>query len=386
MKRFILFTTLFLFTAGLYAGQPQRAAATPFGAEKPQFSVKNVPSDQQQVLAKSGAGDNQIANIHEAADWLLTQQDPGGGFPWSVGDPNIYSNVQGPAGRGMLAGWNEARQPVHMTSATACGDYLVPTYPRTYTDGDPRFATHDPLFLEELSLKKAVSTYSDFVQTYFWDKLTAGTYGETNDMDAFDFGQSVIDSRNAQGYALGPWDISAIAVAAHVGGETAIANDIMAAIQNGVDSMQVGDTWDIIGLAGAIWASSVTGVDLDPTVGEWASSSSTADLVTELLNLQLADGSWTWSTAVDGTDITDHDTQTTAFAILALKAYDSSTYATEISNAIAFIFSLQQPDGQILIYPGAPTTASGGVETHSEAMQAIGSNDDSLVPVELTSF
>lgn len=83
-----------------------------------------------------------------------------------------------------------------------------------YSDGDPRFATYDPLFLEELSQVTGNTSYADFVQTWFWDKLASGTYGETNDMNASEFGHYIVDARNGQGIvALSPWDIAGLPLA-----------------------------------------------------------------------------------------------------------------------------------------------------------------------------
>ena len=97
-------------------------------------------------------------------------------------------NTQGTTARGLLKAYQQSGVADFKTGAVATGNYLVPTYPRTYIDGDPRFATHDPLFLEELSPLTADPAYAAFVQTYFWDKLGTGTYGEANDMDAGEFG------------------------------------------------------------------------------------------------------------------------------------------------------------------------------------------------------
>ena len=137
----------------------------------------------------------------------------------------------------MLKAYQQSGVADFKAGAIAAGNYLVPTYPRTYTDGDPRFATHDPLFLEELSLLTGNPAYATFVQTYFWDKLTAGTYGEANDIDAGEWGALVVSGRAGQGIVeLSPWDLSAAAIAAHAAGETGIRNALMGQILAGLEA------------------------------------------------------------------------------------------------------------------------------------------------------
>ena len=71
----------------------------------------------------------------------------------------------------------------------------------------------------------------------------------------------------------------------------------------------------------------------------------------------------------------------TAFAILALHAFDAEDFSTEISNGLDYLASLQQLSGQILAFPGASTTTSGGVEVHGEALYTLATAmDPAAVP------
>jgi hypothetical protein len=356
--------TLTLGSAGLARGeQGGRIPASPFADEAiPGEGTTNAGAAELESLALAGS------DIAGAGDWLVAQQKPLGCFPWTKGDTVCPSNTQGPSARGLLKAYELTGNATFLNAAVATGNYLVPSYPRTYTDGDPRFATHDPLFLEDLSRVSGVATYAAFMQTYFWDKLTAGTYGESNDMDASDFGTYVVTARGA----LAPWDLSATAVAAHLAGEITIRDDLMAAILAGLNGTTIPTDYDVGGLTGAVWASAVTGVDLDPTAGSYASANSTADLAVILASWQRSsDGAWLWGTGADPSDVTNGDTQNTAFAIMGLSALNPTTYSAEIARGAAFIRSVQATDGQILIYPTALATAQGGVETHSESMQAL---------------
>ncbi|MBI5840908.1 MAG: S-layer homology domain-containing protein [Chloroflexi bacterium] len=316
-------------------------------------------------LGSSGSG------FVPAADWLLGQQDVSGGFPWTPGG-TVTVNTQGPSARGLLKAYEHTGNTLYLDGAGENGDFLVTSYPRTYTDGDPRFATHDPLFLEQLGQVTGDTAYAGFVQTNFWDKLTAGTYGEANDMDAADFGDYVVDGRTSQGIVeLSPWDLSATAIAAHVAGETASRDALMSKILRGLnETTSAYNTYDVIGLAGAVWASAVTGVELDPTAGVYASANSNADLVAILLTMRTTDGAWKWSTTLTS-DPANADTQTTAFAILALNAYSRATYLTDIARGAAYIRGVQDVSGQFLLYPGDTPGSDGSVETHAEALTAL---------------
>ncbi len=395
MHYFYLLLLSFIFTGTtVFAGEKtdKRQPAHPYGSKITAESKGATASSGLDLFSAATRSKKILTPINDAANWLMGQQDSSGGFPWTAGSPVLESNVQGPAGRGMLAGYNQTQDPAHLASAVSCGDYLVPNYPRTYTsDGDPRFATHDPLFLEELTIVSGDAKYANFLQTNFWDKLASGTYGENNDQDAAAWAQSVVDGRAGGGIVeLAPWDLSASVVGAWRAGESTAWTAFMSGVLAGLDSTTSTDTdYDLHGLAGAIWGSAVTGIDLDPTLGKWAAANSTADLIDSLVQYIAPNGGWVYNTTAAITD-PNSDLQVTAFAIMALKAYSErhnlTTWDTIIDNAINFVYSLQTVDGQFLAYPGAATTIGGGVEVHAEGMQAIASNDDSLIPVELMSF
>ncbi len=367
---FALMLSAMLLPAVLLAGN-SRLPVQPFIDGKADRAVVSARSAQiaQAPLSTTTAA----VPVASAGAWLRSQQAASGGFPWSIGDVP-QGNVQGPSGYGILTAYQYSGTPEFLASAIANGNFLVPNYPRLFSDNDPRFATFDAYFLEQLSAATGNATYATFVQTNYWDKLNSGTYGETNDMDASDYGSAVIAGR-AGIVELVPWDLGGVAIGAQAAGETGVKTAIMAKILEALNATTTStNSYDVIGLAGAVWASSVTGIDLDPTTGVYASDNSTADLAARLAALQQSNGAWMWSAlnpACVSTDPTNFDTQASAFAVLALNAASRSTYLTQITKGSGFLLSLQQADGQILIYPGAATTAMGGVETHAEAATAL---------------
>jgi len=354
----------------------------PSSAVAPFDSPLTTPSGERPTTSTIGALSSTPASglgIAAGANWLAQQQDVSGGWPWTPGG-GVTGNTNGPTGRGELLVYPHDGDEEYLISAIATGDFLVPVYPRLYTDGDPRFATHDPLFLEELSIVTGDPTYADFVQVQFWDKLLAGTYGETNDQDALEFGLYVVNARDGQGIVeLSPWDLSAIAIAAELAGETAIRDAIMAAIREGLEATVAPGGYDVIGLAGGIWASAVTGVNLDPMTGVYSTANSTADLVSVLLGMTLDasvgpwhDGAWLWTSVADPTDPANADAQTSAYALLALWAHDNAGHLLRITHGASFLRSLQDPaTGQFLLWPGAPVNSTGSVEVNAEILTAL---------------
>ena len=165
------------------------------------------------------------------------------------------------------------------------------------------------------------------------------------------------------------WDLSKLAIAAHEAGRPTETAALMAAIEQSLEMGGPGSghtTYDLVALSGAIWASAITGMDLDPASGGWAAANSTADLAAILAGLQVSggadDGAFSdTSDAIPGPGSDGPNAQATAYAMLALNAFDASTYATNINAGFAYLTGLQQGNGQILVKTGAPTNTDGGV-------------------------
>ena len=193
----------------------------------------------------------------------------------------------------------------------------------------------------------------------------------SSDLTAAGYANAVLSSRTGQGYQeLVGWDLSKLAIAAHRAGRTAARDAIMQAVLaslNGSDASHT--TFDIVGLAGAVWASAETGVDLDPTSGKWAAANSTADLAAMLTNYQAPGGGFISDSSKAVSDA-NTETQTTSFAMQALASVDAALYSSEISNGFASIAASQQPSGEFLIAPGAALGANGSVENQGETMEA----------------
>ena len=316
-------------------------------------------------------------DLSKAGDWLVAQQVTtganAGAFPWTPGDTTVYTNTQGASALGLLRLYKLNADSALLNAAILNGQCQITnciagwTYPN---NGTHRFATHDPLFLIELSQFSGDPQYAQYVTDHFWTPLSTSSYGDTADAyDAAGFTSHILAGR-ASIPELAAWDISKLVVAAREAGqstaETAFMNGVLASL-NAADGSHT--TYDVVGLTGAVWASAVSGIDLDPTSGTWASANSTADLAAMLLAHQAPGGGFVGSTASAVTDA-NADIQTTGYAMLALATLDRATYLPNLQSAAGFIATLQQPDGEILSYAGAPTNSAGSVESHGEAIEA----------------
>lgn len=365
------------------AAQSSRLGRAPAQAATAASLIKQKLNRGPALTTATAATSASDSGIVKGADWLKTQQTASGAFPWEI-NGRLQPDIQGTIARGELVAYDVTRDISYRNAAIKTGDYLLNSYPRTFTDGDPDFASHDAMFLEELTRLTNDQKYAQFVQTHFWDKLKAGTYGESNDQNAGEWAASYQGFADyAHWVALKPWFLASPAIAAHYTGEYAVRDSLMAGIVKRLEATTSSDKdGDITGLAGAIWASAHTGVNLDPKAGRWASSNSTADLVTQLVSFQRSEGDWPYDT---GSRAASHvgDVSTTTWAVMALKAWDPVTYASNIDNGLRFIESNQQPNGQILTNPGYAPETETGVEVHAEALQVLGT-DGGMLPVPET--
>lgn len=248
-------------------------------------------------------------DLAAAGSWLVGQQvasgAQAGALPWTPGGA-VYSNTQGATALGLLRLYRLTSDTTLLNAAVANGQCQINdcisgfAYPG---NGTHHFATHDPLFLIELSQFSGDPQYAQFVTDNFWTPLVNGTYGDTGDnYNAITYTAAVVSGRASQGIPeLAAWDLSKLVVAAHEAGQTAAEAAFM---QGVLDSLNAADashtTYDVIGLTGAIWASAVSGIELDPTTGTWASAGSTADLGNSLLLYQTPGGGFVGSTTITG--------------------------------------------------------------------------------------
>jgi cysteine-rich repeat protein len=131
---------------------------------------------------------------------------------------------------------------------------------------------------------------------------------------------------------------------------------------------------DLIGLAGGVRGLAMGGITSFPAIVSPLHSGingigTLKDLADKLVSYQNVNGSWYWHSNIPGPVASDEDTQTTAYAVLALLAADprvTSDYSVAITNGRAWINSMQLLSGGYLSYPGGDENT----EIEGEALTA----------------
>ncbi len=330
----------------------------------PLVAVPDVRDEPSPALPRGA----DLSFLEDAGSWLLTQQQPNGGFPWSPGTTATQANIQAPIGLGLLYAWRRTGNTDFLTAAVEAGDFLFDN-PNTFANGSRRFSAADALFFVELSSVSGDPKYREEIDAEYWGPLAAGTYGPDADWNAADYAAAVVGNRlNANIVALAAWDLGFVSVAASRSAQPAIRQQIDDAIVGVLELVDnEGDfPLDLFGLTGAVWAGAIAGEDLNPQAGIWASATTTEGLASLLAGYQLPSGGMPGSTGS-----TTPVSQATAFSVLGWETLDSATFASNLTSATSFLAVLQQPDGQILNVLGGDPLQAGGVETHAESMAAF---------------
>lgn len=216
--------------------RPSRNASPPVAAG----SFGAVVADGRSSASKSSVVINAAVG-NQAASWLIGQQFAGGGFPWGKGDASAAPNTQGATALGLLRTWDKNHDPALLAAAKKNGDCQLAGETcitgSTYGGaggGHHRFSGHDPLFLHRLSVATGDAAYDTFVNTEFWGRLSAGTYGASANLNLAGYIASDFSARSSIP-ELVAWDLAKLAIAAHETGRAAETNALMAAIQSSLE-------------------------------------------------------------------------------------------------------------------------------------------------------
>ena len=148
----VLVVGLTAFMSPLHAARPQPPASADPMARMDTGPFASVRSGVLMAPApKAGIG---VASVTgDAAAWLVSEQLPNGAFPWTPGEVTAYRNTQGATALGLLRTYERNHDPALLQAAIANGDCQLANCLTGFDwgDGHHRFATHDPLFLTELS-------------------------------------------------------------------------------------------------------------------------------------------------------------------------------------------------------------------------------------------
>lgn len=322
------------------------------------------------------------------ADYLIGKQNVDGGWAWTDVGPTA-SNIQGATGFGVLRVYEATGGSSYLTSAKKAGDYIKDS--NRYSVGVPRFATADPYYLGRLSTASGDSTWSSWTTTEFFGAQTAGTYGgPTRNWTTAGFIGAVQTGRTGTWVNLRSWEFSTLTAAAGSMGTPVQQGQFQSGILSGLDTLDNTSPMtvysDILGVAGGVHGlslngtSSFTGIS-SPNHSGVNGISSLVGLASYLGALQNPDGSWYWHSNLGAPGLSDEDTQTTAYAVLALEAagafLGTGAYDAQISLGRDFLRSMQLPGGGFISYPG--DTSAVNNEVTGEAVAALVPTPGTLV-------
>lgn len=337
-----------------------------------------------------------LTGLHAAADNLVALQCPNGGWNWPYGGcANTYNNITAPIAMGLLKAY-AATGNIEFRDAAVDGANFDLT--GTFGYGGTAFGSFTPAFFYIVSDVTGDSTWADNVSTDFFDRLTAGTYGEAGGgcnsfypADTYDWIERHKCARSGGLVNLRAWDIQYLPWAASLLGnadsttpvdgvsqEEAFRDAVLDALDvlNAVDPVNDPSFFgEIIGLAGGVHSLALTGTSSFPAISapDYAAINGVdnlCDLADVLAGLQNANGSWYWTSNASGAS--SEDLQTTSFAVLALAAAQNvgcGPYDAEIAAAREWIWTMQDDaDGGFFSYPGGDKN----IEANGEAILALG--------------
>jgi len=331
----------------------------------------------QQNITKWNPLNPDLDVIHAAAIHIAAQQCSDGGFGWPHNDCSAtYHNITAPIMNGIHKAWVQTGNSAYLGLMINGGNFDLLS---EYSNGESRFGTFTSGFMWNLSLATSDFTYKDFVENNLFAELEAGTYGP-NDLDTAGWIASVVTNRQGTWINLLPWEFKSLAKIARNHGRMAQADLFELAILDNFNTMD--DTSpstvysDLIGVAGGILGLAQLNRQTFPAINSPKhhinGMTSLQQLVDFLISKQNPDGSWYWHSDMVSPMPTedDKDTQTTAYAVLALIKANQilpADYLPAINAGQNWLESIQGQFGGFPSYPGGDENT----EVEAEALSAL---------------
>ncbi|MBN2446622.1 MAG: right-handed parallel beta-helix repeat-containing protein, partial [Phycisphaerae bacterium] len=295
---------------------------------------------------------------------LAAMQNADGGWGWPLAGTSAL-NTLGPITMGLGKAYRATSDPDLRVALQKAGALLL-----TKTNN---FSPSDGYLAAELDAILGGTTYVDHVTTNFYDKLATTSYYKNGGATAYStatYVQLIRDSRASQGIAnLAAWDVGMGLVGAASCGVTGSDLDAwIAGVEDEINELDGNDYYDVIGLAGAVYALAFVGEEFDPNSGEHSGAASLADLAGILASYQIAEsGGFAWNRDFVIPYDYNETTQETAYAMLALE--EVGGYASELADAKDYLLGVQLDTGGWENYIGS--TSGENNEVTGEALWGI---------------
>jgi len=360
----------------------------------------NAPSPLHQAAAEAINPWDLRAVLTKGAQHIMAQQCPDGGFGWPHDDCSTrYHNIIAPIMMGVLTANYYAPDPDFVKAAKKAADFEM-TW--EWPDHSGRLHTFSSYFLWQLTFVSGDTEYANYATSTFFDELEAGTYSPA-DQDTAAYIASVVAGRAGTWVNIVTWDFHVLVPTAAALGHPDQAAQFVDAILDALDSMDNTDPdnvpMDVVGIAGAVRGLAYGNRTSFPAVVAPLHNlvngvNSLEDLAAVLASLQNADGSWNWHSNLPAPGVTDEDTQTTAYAVMALveaQPLVSADYSGAIEAGKDWLAAQQLPNGGFAEWPGGAenTEVEGevlwalGLQVRAEPIPALGGRGLALLTVLL---
>lgn len=338
-----------------------------------------VQIDESKTHVTTKANRNLEDAIVAGAINISAQQCPDGGFGWPYNDcSNTYHNITAPIIDGVRQAYLRTGNSGFLGVVKNAGDFELTNQ---YGNGEARFGAFTSYFLWNLSKDTGDSTYQGFVETEFFAELEAGTYGE-NDLDTQGWITAVETSRTGTWVNLRPWEFSSLILITQRHCRDIQSGEFEQALWRGLGTLDNTDPdnvySDVIGVAGGLLGLARINRTSFPAINAPLHAGvngigTLEELADYLMSLQNPDGSFYWHSNLIAPSEGDKDTQSTAYAVMALikaaERLDETDYLGAIALGQSFLLSMQDEFGGFVSYPGGTDR---NTEIEGEALTAIG--------------
>ena len=313
--------------------------------------VQDYSADQiveETATIQSVTQDSCTSAFQSGGDRLANLQNTDGGWDWPLdnGDPDNSSpaNTIGPISMGLAHTYFHTNDSDHLFGLQKAGTFLL---------AKTSFSPSDGYMAAMLDSLLGGTTYVDFINANFYDKLALGTYERGGVYyDTAGYVNLIRDARQSQGIPnLAAWDIGmGLVGAASVDADT---SDWIAGVKAEIDELDGNAIFDVIGLAGAVYGLAYVGEDYDPISGEHAAANNLKDLADILASYQIDGGGFTWNKNYLNPGESNETIQETAYSVLALNEVDRTIYYSNIYGASEYMKSVQLSTGGWKNWEGA---------------------------------